>query len=452
LALGDYAVNFGQGLIQWHSLGFAKGSEAIIIKRQSPTLVPYRAAGEFNFYRGAAACLKKGFWEATAFVSRRNVSGNIIHDSTKTFSAFQASGYNRTASEVADRNKIREFTVGGNFKFRRNTFEIGLNSILHQFDHFLRKKDEPYNSFAFSGSESFNSSVDYSFGHKNLHLFGEAAIDKNKNAAVVQGFIVSVDPKVDVSLFYRNLSRAYQSLYASTFAEGSQPANEKGIYSGITIRPSYMWTVNAYADFYRFPWLRYRLDAAAQGCDYLIHLLYRPNKQTELSARFRSEDKPSNAQSENNTRYPEAQPRRSVRIHFSTQPGPTLLFRWRVEMVWFQRRQARDEGFLGYFETSKKVGNHLKCNGRLQYVETGSYDSRIYAYESDVLYSFSIPAFYNKGLRYYLNLTYDITNKTTCWIRFAQMLYRNKEHVGSGMDELNGRTKTEIKAQFQLLL
>jgi hypothetical protein len=38
---------------------------------------------------------------------------------------------------------------------------------------------------------------------------------------------------------------------------------------------------------------------------------------------------------------------------------------------------------------------------RLQYFETDSYNSRIYAYENDVLYSYSIPAFYDKGFRYY---------------------------------------------------
>ena len=91
----------------------------------------------------------------------------------------------------------------------------------------------------------------------------------------------------------------------------------------------------------------------------------------------------------------------------------------------------------------------FSANIRLQYFETDGYDSRIYAYENDVLFSYSIPVFYDKGYRYYFNLNYDFTRKLSCWFRWAQTIYKNKSTVGSGLDEIEGNKKTEIKVQLQ---
>ena len=86
---------------------------------------------------------------------------------------------------------------------------------------------------------------------------------------------------------------------------------------------------------------------------------------------------------------------------------------------------------------------------RLMYFETTGYDSRLYAYENDVLYSFSIPVFYDKGYRYYLNLNYDFSKKISFWFRVAQTIYKDKISVGSGLDEIKGNKKTEVKLQVQ---
>ena len=85
---------------------------------------------------------------------------------------------------------------------------------------------------------------------------------------------------------------------------------------------------------------------------------------------------------------------------------------------------------------------------RLQYFETEGYDSRLYAYENDVLYSFSIPVFYDKGYRYYLNLNYDVSKKCTVWLRWAQTIYKGKNLIGTGLDEIEGNKRSDVKIQI----
>ena len=118
-------------------------------------------------------------------------------------------------------------------------------------------------------------------------------------------------------------------------------------------------------------------------------------------------------------------------------------------MVWFSKKGPDpSQGFLIYADIIyKPVMKPFSANLRLQYFETDSYNSRLYAYENDVLYSFSIPVFYDKGYRYYLNLNYDLTKKLTAWVRIAQTINPDRSSIGSGLDEIAGNRKTEVKLQ-----
>ena len=82
--------------------------------------------------------------------------------------------------------------------------------------------------------------------------------------------------------------------------------------------------------------------------------------------------------------------------------------------------------------------------------DTDSWDSRIYAYEHDVLYAFSIPAFYKRGTRTYLIFRYKIAHGIDIWIRYSQTYYNNIDVISSGLNEIQGSAKSEVKAQVRL--
>ena len=50
LAIGDFTVNMGQGLVQWMSLAFKKGPDVLATKREADVLRPYNSAGEIYFH------------------------------------------------------------------------------------------------------------------------------------------------------------------------------------------------------------------------------------------------------------------------------------------------------------------------------------------------------------------------------------------------------------------
>jgi len=336
---------------------------------------------------------------------------------------------------------------------KSNRWHIGLNGISYHFSLPVQKRNEPYNIYAVSGRNWLNYSVDYSYTHKNIHLFGEAAIDKNFNKAFLNGILVSVDSRVDLSLVHRNIDAAYQAVNGNAFTENTYPTNETGLYTGITIRPYTGWRIDAYADLFKFPWLKYLVDAPSRGKEFCVQVTFTPNKQVEIYSRFRNETKQAN-QPENTTvtNFLVTIPKQNWRTQVSYKINSTITVRNRIELIWYDRKGINTEtGFLGFFDFKyKPLLNPFSVATRVQYIETGGYNSRLYAYENDVLYSYSIPPFFDKGFRYYILLNYDLGKKITCWLRLAQTKYLNRNSIGSGLDEINGNRKTEIKFQVRL--
>lgn len=461
LALGDFTVNMGQGLIHWQSLAFKKSAAVLQVKRQGPVLRPYSAAGEYYFHRGAGVTLQHKSWETTLFASFRKLDANLVNDS---ITSVLTSGYHRTLAELNDRQNLERITAGGNIRYTRPRWHIGLNTVQYGFSKPFKRSAEPYDIFAVEGKHWGNHSVDYSFTHRNLHVYGEAAVDQQMHKALLNGLLMSLDRKVDIALVYRRIDKDYQSLQGNAFTENYLPGNEQGLYAGLSVRPSPSWQLDAYADCFRFPWLKYRVNAPGYGAEYLLQLLYKPNKGVELSSRYRHEQKPANSTEEEGAFKPVLKTiRQNWRTQAMFQATADIMLKSRVELVWYQAGTAAnaEKGFAAFTEVFYAPKSSFSANMRIQFFETDGYNARIYAYEQDVQYYFSIPQFSGKGLRYYINCKQNVSSmlfrkrarKLDCvvWLRLAQFLFPEKTLIGSGFDEMQTRKKTEFRLQLMLI-
>jgi hypothetical protein len=142
--------------------------------------------------------------------------------------------------------------------------------------------------------------------------------------------------------------------------------------------------------------------------------------------------------------------RRSIRLHAAYAPNSEWKLQSRVEMSRYTLDEKASNGVLVYQDVSfRHRSGKWNAYSRLAIFRTDDYDSRIYAYEQDVLYSFSIPAYSGTGMRVYLMLNYEIMPRMDLWLRWAQSYYTDRNTVGSGLDEIPGNTRTEIKAQLR---
>lgn len=87
---------------------------------------------------------------------------------------------------------------------------------------------------------------------------------------------------------------------------------------------------------------------------------------------------------------------------------------------------------------------------RFAVFNTDSYDARIYAYETEVLYAYSIVGLSGRGSRAYLMFTYSPFGWLDIWARVANTWYSQDEPVGSGNDAFPGVTRSDAKLQIRI--
>ncbi len=461
LAIGDYHAQFGQGLTFWSGLGFGKSSYVMNISKNAPGLKPYTSVDENNFMRGAGATVKLGNIELTGFASHKKIDANITQTDTInssdaeqiSFTSFQQTGLHTTPGEIADKDAITETNFGGHLAYKKRTLNIGLTGVYSNYSGNLTRNLATYNQFEFNSNSLLALGVDYNYIYKNYNFFGEFSRTDNGGLAYINGVLIALDPKLSMSILHRNYARDYQQLRSLGFAESSKNVNENGLFIGLEGKISKQFTLTAYFDRFKFPWLRFGVDAPSSGFDVLGQATYKPSKKLLMYFRARYREKPKNTNldiedidfitSTNQTNY---------RYNVTYKVSESVKLRNRVEVVEYQfGTNDKEYGFMVYQDVMyKALSSPISLTFRYALFDTDSYNSRIYSYENDVLYYFSIPAYYYRGSRTYLTLRYTIKKGVDVWLRWAQWYYSNRSTINSGLNEIQGNTKTEVKIQFRL--
>lgn len=461
LAIGDYQASFGQGLVMWRGFGFGKSVSVANMKRNAPGFRPYSSVDENRFMRGAATTIKLGKIETSVFFSSKKIDANVtLVDSTisgaldaEEVSSIIVSGTHRTIGEIKDKDLIQETIFGGNVTYKTNKLLIGATAQRFMLSKPIKARSELYNKYDFSGTSNTNAGIDFSYVLRNINFYGEGAISQNGGKAATVGAIMALDPKFTMVVSYRNFDKKYQNLVALAISENTLPQNEQGLYFGIEAKLPKGFTLTSFYDQYKFPWLNYKASRPTSGTDFFGQLNWTPNKKTDMHFRYRKRMREQDASSANTFDFPVALNQENFRYNVSFQLLPYLKIRSRIEHVVYNKQFSNKESGTMMFQdiVFKKMGSPFEITARYGLFDTDSYNSRIYSFENDVLYSFSIPALYDKGSRAYLMVDYTINKHIEVWARIAQTFYSNRNIQNEGSaTEINAPTKTELKLQVRL--
>lgn len=461
VAIGDFNISFGQGLILYSGFGYGKSSVATTIKRTARTITPYTSVNEVNFMRGTAVTLvPANNFEVSLLASYKKRDGNLLEADTadaesalQSLTSFDLDGLHRTRAEIADEKVVGQFTLGSSLKYRFNRGHIAFNTLFDQFNKPLIRTRRPYNQFYFNGDQLLNMSMDYSFRWRNVHLFGETAYSDNGSMATVNGLLVSLDRFIDVALAYRYYPKDYQALNANPFGETSGGRNEKGFYLGVELRPLNHFTLTAYFDQWQHPWLRFRVDAPSRGYEYRIRLTYYLKRRLRSYLELRQEVKERNAP-DNETALNFLLPHRlfQSRLHFAYTLNKSIELRSRIDYGYaYNETEGYQKGFAVLQDLLfRPTESSFSFTTRFALFDTDGYDVRFYHYENGLLYNFSIPAYYNKGSRFYFNLRFRPVKTLTIEGRIAQTFWSNQPTIGSGTEEIEGPVRTQLSAQVKV--
>lgn len=432
VALGDYSARFGQGILLQTGFWPGKSAETTAVTRGGRKINAYGAFGEAFFFRGAATTIALGKQiELTALYSDRRRDGNVLLPDTTDqesaeieFTSLQTSGLHRSASEIADEKGLREQVAGLSAEYKWKSGHITANGLYIGYDKTWAPQPAAYRRFVFQGNSITGASIDYNWRYRNWLLFGETARSDNGGTASVNGLLFSPDQHITLTTVHRALGKDYQSIYGAPFAEVSGASNEQGLYLGADIRYIRRWQLNVYADIWKHPWLRFGVSAPSRGREFLARLIWTKSKTFSAYVLWQAEIKERDSDVEGITGLLENR-RDRLRLHASYKVIPGVEFRSRIEWTTFSVQDGpQNHGFIAYQEAAiKPLSFPVTATVRYAIYDTDNFDTRVFAFETDLFSAISIPALSGRGSRAYLNLAWRV-NK---WLRLEARIEQTNQ-------------------------
>jgi hypothetical protein len=362
-------------------------------------------------------------------------------------------GLHRTESEIANKNLVREQVYGANVKYSHRMFSVGITGLHTEINAQLLPKTDLYSMYRFYGSQNTTVGVDYQALLGNANFFGEAARSANGGFSMINGFVAALHPSLTVSSVWRYFGKDFQNTKANVFGENSlTAANERGLYTGIQANLSSRLTLTAYADLIRYPWLRYRVDALSVATDYLAQLNYKPDKKNEIYLRYRRRENVLNSSNTDiSITYPVPTLQENWRINGSYQVHPNIQLRSRAEWSVFTQEGEKSNGFVIYQDVNyKRIGSKASFTLRYAIMDCPDWNARIYAYENDVLYAFSILPYTGRGSRVYGMVKWDVARGVDLWVRYGTFLYNQNRVITDQSADPTELMKSDVHIQLRL--
>lgn len=459
MVLGDYQLQFGQSLVFGSGFSVGKGAETITtVRRSNLGIRPYTSVIETNFFRGGAATVEviKGV-EVSAFYSQLLQDAGIRSDTVEQedfINSLQQSGFHRTPTEITNRNSVEERNFGGAvlYKNESSRYSIGSTLLITDYEQPIIRADRIYNQFELSGNETYVYSVFGDYSWQNFNLFSEIGQSKSGGIGAVGGIVASLSSKLESAIALRHYDKDFHSFYGNAFGESTRNINESGWYWGLKYTFSRKLNFAGYYDSFRFPWLRSSINAPSSGYEYLFRVNYKPTRSILLAGQFREQskgDNPSSDDVESVIRFPLEGVKRNYMLSADFPAHENLSFKSRVQWSSYDVGEIHTEGFALWQDIIIDLGR-VKLSGRMAIFDTDDFDNAQYAFERDVLYAFSVPAYNGIGTRQYIVIQYKPLKKLTLWAKYARTHYRDRDVIGSGSESINGNIKTDIRIQARI--
>ncbi len=471
---GKYQLQFGQGLTLWS--GFAPWlSGGMSLRRYGAGIKTASAFSEYGYMRGAAATvslLPKSNGKSldmTLFYSNVNRDATLATaDSSDgaepVYQSIYQSGLHRTELELSKKARLNEQLVGGHLQYGSRRLTVGATAYATLFANELRPVDYVYNSFAFRGKRNLNCGLDATYKVGNAIFFGEAAVSCNDSSrglvagsgwlplAAIGGVQVQMGDNSQMSLAYSYGSPTYQNLYANMLGQGTSVSNVSGMMLSFNSRLPFYISLQSYACFFRYPYMKYRVYGPSTGAEYRLRLSKELAPNTVLDCQYRYKESQRNAEGQQYGLASVSRQQVQATLDYGTPSG--WRFVSRVMFSWFKEEgQPVERGSLIYQEVDyrRDIKEHPLVVGlRLSLFDISDYDAGLYAYESDLMYEYSVPLFNGRGVRSYLICRYEISSRLSLAVKYAVSYYPEQESVGSGYDAVAGNKKQEVKVQLRL--
>ncbi len=445
--LGMYRMKIGMGLIL--NSGFNLGKLAYLqnLGRSSYAIIAHTSRSASDYFQGAAATIRlSNRFQVTAFASYRALDATLNNDGTVKTLLYD--NYHRTVTELAKKNNTHETDLGLQVGWRKSTTYLHLNAVHTRFDRPLKPETTKlYLRYAPQGSHFTNVSLDYGYNNRKLAFSGETAINGDGALATIHVVNYRFSSPFSVMALHRYYSQRYTALHAQSFGENSSIQNEHGLYLGASWTPSRSWYLQGYIDYAHFSAPRYQVTSSSDAFDAMLSTRYLYHDWS-FEGRYRFHLR----QHDNSeTKRLENRPEHRLRLSSKYTFNQHLSLLSQIDGI-NTRIKGRHQSGVMVSEQASWKSQWLTIDGSAAWFHTDDYESRLYRYESSILYDFSFPMHYGHGIRYMLMFSANIGNKLKASAKLGVTDFFDRAVISSDMQEIAHSSMADLLIQVSYKL
>ena len=448
LAVGNYRLSFGQGLVMSTDYLMGKTIYASSFNNRSTGIKKHSSTDEYNYFRGVATtvALTKRL-SVSAFYSHRNMDG-VVTDGEIT--SVYKTGLHRSRKEADKKNLLTSQLTGGNVSYQQNHIRLGITGVYYVFNRPYEPELTGYSKYNIHGNHFYNLGIDYAYRWRRFSFQGETAIGKQGWASLNR---LQYSPVQDIQfmLIHRFYSYDYWAMYVHSFGEGSTVQNEQGYYVGLETTPFSHWRFFVSFDLFSFPWKKYRINKPSRGTDGLIQATFTPRTNLSMYLKYRYKQKERDLTGSKGTlTLPIFHHQLRYRLNYSLND----VFSSRTTLD-YNHFHSQDRAATKGYQVTQMISSQLPwtrlfADVQGSYFCTDDYDSRVYVSEKGLLYTFYTPSFQGRGFRCAVRLRYELNKHWLFITKFGETIYLNRNEIGSGNDLIYGNKKADIQMQLRI--
>ena len=394
---GNYQANFGYGLVVGSP--FKRGKSAYIQSTATTDegLKKFSSVGDsYHYFHGLGATARIKWADVSAFYSLRE---------DKKEEAWQ-------------------HVVGANATARWKKLKVGVTGI-----ETIKK---PTQNSSLKGREIGKDVIDkgviganvrYNWG--KVDVWGEVAASQGEKWGWGTIMGVRVNPIADLNLLaiYRYYSPEYENVYANALCSKTRVYDEHGGYIGLEYNRLKNWQLSAFGDVWKEGYETMAQADFVPQKDYKMHMRLRAKRKNEIDT------------------Y-------SLRWNTVWESGQWKL-KTQMDGNMVYAKENWSYGWSLFQDVEYKLANvPIVLQLRAQAFDAREWNNRVYMYENDVLYAYSIPFVYGFGGRFWLNARYKINDTFSVYLRVSETIYQQKwafEHDKKS-------TRTDVHALLRVKL
>ena len=439
ITIGDYAMRVGEGLLLRQ--GTAGGSFArASVARPGRLIRPYASTSESGFFRGIALQTRELFGASlVTFISRRRVDGRV--DSSGAINLLRT-GLHRTIGERATRGAVLEEAAGAVLGYRISAFRTGISTFLYRHTPADR-----------SGAPAASRRLSTAFFNFHTSAFLASLEFAIRRPPVSSSVSVEYEPSARYSIAARwRRSRSTTTALHTAVATGGTGRAEDVLNTSLHVALSPALRLAILSHYRRYVDERQPFLLTSSGADARVEFQPRPWISAAVHLRQRHHERGAIcAASMHAVKCAEKLRRRSMRFQVDYAHSASFRARMRVEAIAVENPEAEmpDRGLLLFEDLRWSVSKAIRLDLRLTLFDTAGYESRAYAVENDLLYSFSSPVLIGRGRRTYVLLTMKPTKRLSIQMKYASTIYEDVIAIGSGRDRIAGPRVSDFKIQLR---